>query len=565
MANIQGQYRAYSWTIEAVNNAFAEAAADVRAINTAMGTSPTDNASAITQLERSISVLQAAQAAFVSFHTHGDTHDDSSSDPIPSISAKEDKANKNISNGYVGLSLLKINFKNALNTFTSFFTNSNTAARTYTFQDRNGVIADDTDLAAKENLLVNSAGLRAALNDETGTGAAVFATSPALTTPTGILGSDITLNRVAGSTYSTVQHWRNNLSSSGVVSGGVISDVGSGNINVTGGQGILRSSDSNTAALYFVDWAALNGTNIPADVIRYVGVEWNAGAPQVTVRTTDVWNYHTDFPLGIVINEGGTILHLSVGDKHLVSDMPTHVMERFEHTHPNARDIKTGGLVLGETGTRNITLTAGRVWQKLTEFSIAAFNSAVSGSFSAYYRNGGSGYTKQSGLTQWPNTLYDDNSGVLATLGASKYACLWFYVEPDDSDVVMIYGRAQYSNLASAETESPPSTVPNRVLEGCMLLGRLIFQKSAATASSISSAFDIVFTPVSTSNHATLSNLDFSVAGHTGALPVANGGTNLSAVGAESTVLTVSAGVPAWVAPAGMNNSATAMAWMYAA
>jgi hypothetical protein len=58
----------------------------------------------------------------------------------------ENTANKDVSGGYVGLTLLKINFKNVANTFTSFFTNSNTAARTYTFPDRTGTIADDTDI-----------------------------------------------------------------------------------------------------------------------------------------------------------------------------------------------------------------------------------------------------------------------------------------------------------------------------------------------------------------------------------------------------------------------------------
>lgn len=50
--------------------------------------------------------------------------------------------------GVAGLTLFKINFKNALNTFTSFFTNANTAARTYTFQDKDGTIADLSDIAA---------------------------------------------------------------------------------------------------------------------------------------------------------------------------------------------------------------------------------------------------------------------------------------------------------------------------------------------------------------------------------------------------------------------------------
>ena len=63
----------------------------------------------------------------------------------------ENVASKDVSGGYVGLTLMKINFWNALATFKSLFVNSNTAARTYTFQDRDGTIADNTDLAAKLN------------------------------------------------------------------------------------------------------------------------------------------------------------------------------------------------------------------------------------------------------------------------------------------------------------------------------------------------------------------------------------------------------------------------------
>ena len=65
------------------------------------------------------------------------------------LTGVEVQTNKDATGGYVGMTLFKINFKNVLNTFTSFFTNSNTAARTYTFQNRNGTIADDTDLALK--------------------------------------------------------------------------------------------------------------------------------------------------------------------------------------------------------------------------------------------------------------------------------------------------------------------------------------------------------------------------------------------------------------------------------
>ena len=68
-------------------------------------------------------------------------------------------SHKDASSGYCGLTLFKINFKNALNTITSFFTNSNTSARTYTFQDRDGTIADNTDLATKADASALVSGL----------------------------------------------------------------------------------------------------------------------------------------------------------------------------------------------------------------------------------------------------------------------------------------------------------------------------------------------------------------------------------------------------------------------
>ena len=63
---------------------------------------------------------------------------------ITDLSAKEAIINKDSTGGYVGLTLFKINFKNNLNTFTSYFTNSNTASRTYTFLDADMIVVGDT-------------------------------------------------------------------------------------------------------------------------------------------------------------------------------------------------------------------------------------------------------------------------------------------------------------------------------------------------------------------------------------------------------------------------------------
>ena len=62
-------------------------------------------------------------------------------------SGAEVTTNKDASGGYAGLTLLKINFLNALGTFTSFFTNANTASRTYTFPDATGTVAVGAKIA----------------------------------------------------------------------------------------------------------------------------------------------------------------------------------------------------------------------------------------------------------------------------------------------------------------------------------------------------------------------------------------------------------------------------------
>jgi len=63
--------------------------------------------------------------------------------PVSLPTNVESTTNKDVSNGYPGLTLLKINIKNAANTFTNFLTNATTAARTWTFPDRSGNVSID--------------------------------------------------------------------------------------------------------------------------------------------------------------------------------------------------------------------------------------------------------------------------------------------------------------------------------------------------------------------------------------------------------------------------------------
>ena len=67
------------------------------------------------------------------------------------LNGKETTTNKGQAFGYVGLDASrKIEAPNNAGTFTSLISNTNTASRTYTLQDRDGTLADSTDIAGRQ-------------------------------------------------------------------------------------------------------------------------------------------------------------------------------------------------------------------------------------------------------------------------------------------------------------------------------------------------------------------------------------------------------------------------------
>jgi hypothetical protein len=295
------------------------------------------------------------------------------------------------------------------------------------------------------------------------------------------------------------------VATAGLIMGGTLAAAGTAAFTVGTGQGAIRTSNSITAEITFFDFPALSTTAIPVNAVRYVGVEYNAGTPQVVVHTVDDWNYYSDFPVGMVANQGN-VIHVNQ-DGRLLPDQVGRLIRRFYGTLPYARDERQGGLVLGEGGTRNFTLSAGTLWDRSVDFTIAALNTAVAGSFDAYYRDGVGGWTGDLARTQWPNTQYDDGSGTLATLlNNNRWAVLWFYLETD-GQVVMLYGQAEYTTQAAAAAEGSPSTVPARITASGRILGRFIFQKSATTAHSIESVWNVEFTAAGVSEHGNLAGL----------------------------------------------------------
>ncbi len=322
-----------------------------------------------------------------------------------------------------------------------------------------------------------------------------------------ILSSQVTMSVLATPAFTTVQHVQDVFHSSGWLSGGAVTDAGGGDIDVAAGEGLIRATDSPTVDLKFMDWSQSLANTVPDGTVRYFGIEYNAGTPQVVVKTTLDFDSNTDFLLGSVVREGA-VVHIS-NQIHAVGDHANSMILRLFDVAKFQRDNTTGGLIISESADTNryVVVSASNVWSKLNKTAFAAFDSDPAGGADTFdtYAHVASVFTLTTGATQWPNEQYD-NGTALVTMTNNRYANLWFYGEPD-GEVVMLYGTAQYTSAAGAENESPPSSIPLRVQEHSFLIGRLIFKKSATTAIEVQSVFDITFTAAQSADHGNLTGL----------------------------------------------------------
>ena len=247
------------------------------------------------------------------------------------------------------------------------------------------------------------------------------------------------------------------FSSTGKVTGGTIIDSGvSGQVNVSSGTGTIRNANDHNAPIFWFNWSELNNIVVPADSIRYIGVKYNSGSPIVDNRTTDNWNMHDEFPLGTVVFENN-VMHIELNPQ-FIANFASHGLQRFYETFPLKRDDRNGGLIIGETGTREITVTSGTLWDRVTEFSISQIDTSDTDTFDCYHRDGSGGFTLISGETQWNNTHYDNNAATLTELTTNKHSNIFFYLETD-GELVCVFGRVQHNTFAQALMEDVPNTL----------------------------------------------------------------------------------------------------------
>jgi hypothetical protein len=293
--------------------------------------------------------------------------------------------------------------------------------------------------------------------------------------------------------------------SAGVVSGFGITDNLDGTIDVALGLVYLRSSNSDTDTIREYTILPTSSLALTDNSENYVYADYNGGVPAIknTVTGSDVKDDENSKVEIYEIYREGTTLSITNHFQYVgnaVKRINRFLYSKFGHT-------RTSGLLLGETGTRNITVTSGKIWVKLNESSISSIDTSGSDTFDRYYYNG-SAWVKQSAQTQWDNTQWNDITSGLSTMTANWYSYQEFFMLAD-GELLCVYGNKQSVNQNDIADEPVASSLPAKIENNqhSTYIGRAVFQKSAGTVSQFTNPFDTVTTFSQTNDHSTLSNL----------------------------------------------------------
>lgn len=232
--------------------------------------------------------------------------------------------------------------------------------------------------------------------------------------------------------------------------------------------------------------------------LSYIVANYNSGTPAIQlINDVSLINETTIIPI-VTIYCDGIQCHILDWDR-LGKALNNKLHQSIVKTQRYRRE---SGLSLGEQATRYVTISSGVVWVGANRRTPAAINTSVD-NITFYYHVGGNWTT--STINQYNNTQYDNGTN-LVTLTNDRYAVNYVYRSVDQhKDVYIVLGSGDYT-LTQAQA-SQPQSIPSLISNTSILVGRIIVQKNASSATQIDSAFVTTFTSSGVQNHNDLSNL----------------------------------------------------------
>ena len=296
---------------------------------------------------------------------------------------------------------------------------------------------------------------------------------------------------------------KNEESGPAVIEGGIISDAGGGSVNVTAGTGFLRVADDPNAEVVDVSWEAEIGHSLTDGVTTYVYITYDAGETGLAVLefATALYSDYSRVLVGIVLREG-TTTHITQGN--VPAGNVGRQVSRYLFLSNGA--YRVTGLITTESGTRKIANTGGFVYTGLNEYILLDKDTNVADTFIHYYRDGVGGWTAIPAQTQISNQLYDNNTGVLATLASGRHTVHWVF-RGVDGQLYVLYGEGDYTLAQAQQVGLPANRPPSLQYWHSVFCAKIIIQKNDANFTSVAIAFTSFIGAGSPSDHSSLAGL----------------------------------------------------------
>lgn len=304
----------------------------------------------------------------------------------------------------------------------------------------------------------------------------------------GTLNANSTVDQYvnAKALYDLLPHYSN-----GVVVAPSITDNGDGSVTI--GTGTYCLSAVVTGSGFIRCYQLVGGTFTLVNLAQnYIVADYNSGTPIVKLISDVTLISETTVVPVFTIFRNGIYLHTQWWDTPGLA-LSNKVHQSIVKTQRYRRE---SGLSLSEYGTRNISITAGRIWIGAVPMDLSAILTATDPIFFWYHSAGA--WTTSVG-NAYENIYYDNGTNV-AELTPNRYAVNWVFrgVE-SQKHTYIVFGTGDYT-ISQATAATVPA-IPTAISSHAVLVGKIVIQKGAATATSIQSAFDIQFSYATPSAH----------------------------------------------------------------
>ena len=188
--------------------------------------------------------------------------------------------------------------------------------------------------------------------------------------------TQVNVSELSTATHDDVQDYINFFGDRTLLSGGAITDNGDGTIAIASLTAWSAISDSETAVGKFFDFAGGNTPSLTDMTTNYIYLDYNGGTPQLVVSTS-------------ILTHGFKLDHIHIGTAfrdgtethfHKPTNFELDLGAKVDMHHQEETLVhRVDGLITTATGTRNLDVTAGVLYEGLNRHTSLPFDTSRSG------------------------------------------------------------------------------------------------------------------------------------------------------------------------------------------